>query len=307
MSLNTQGTSGSQLHGLALEPSLLSLHACLLEVLPDASKNWLGQTLRKMSGTMPDNIFALHFSAACRYGTKSPLDTTNPNAQVWLAQNPDFNPLFWSVQETLRIFLLLCYKPLPKQENTASFLQNLYQSADLSEAIALQKSLALLPHPGSMLFLAGEALRSSCESIFLALAHYNPYPYLFFPEETWNQMILKTLFINASLQPIYKKEKRHNPKLAQMLMDYVRERRAAGRPHNPQLWQFVAPYLQASDLPMLTPLFTGTKSELQAAVLALHTSSLPEAQGYLAEHLGSLQPSTSLSPPVSWESIDNET
>ena len=55
-------------------------------------------------------------------------------------------------------------------------------------------------------------------------------------------MILKALFIDAALTPITGLRARANPELARILLDFARERWAAGRPLAPEHWIPVQPF-----------------------------------------------------------------
>ena len=55
-------------------------------------------------------------------------------------------------------------------------------------------------------------------------------------------MVLKALFVGSELGPIAGLDDRANPELARILIDYARERWAAGRPVTPELWRPVMPF-----------------------------------------------------------------
>ena len=55
-------------------------------------------------------------------------------------------------------------------------------------------------------------------------------------------MVLKALFVGSPLHPIYGLKRRNNQQLSQMLINYARERLAAKRKVNPELWQLIAPF-----------------------------------------------------------------
>jgi hypothetical protein len=78
--------------------------------------------------------------------------------------------------------------------------------------------------------------------VFNAVALYNPYPAEYLDDLAWNQMILKALFVGTPLYPIYGLKRRNNPQLSKMLLDYARERLAAKRTVNPELWKLAATF-----------------------------------------------------------------
>ena len=157
-------------------------------------------------------------------------------------------PKDWQLDEAARACFLLS---LPSQ-NTAPYIEILnktFAAADLSESLALTKALPLLPFAELHLERARLALRSNIKTVFNALALNNPYPCRVFDDPTWNQMILKAIFIGTSLNEIYGKAERANATLKTMLIDFAREREKAGRPVDPELWQCVELCQQREVLP----------------------------------------------------------
>jgi hypothetical protein len=77
---------------------------------------------------------------------------------------------------------------------------------------------------------AVEACRTNAQVIFEAIACDNPYPFRYFPELNFNQMVLKALFIGSPLARVIGLEERITSELIRMAEDYASERRAAGRP-----------------------------------------------------------------------------
>lgn len=154
--------------------------------------------------------------------------------------------------------------------------------------IALYRGLPFYPDAAAIEPQAGEGLRTNMRSVFEAIAHRNPFPCEHFSEARWNQMVLKTLFIDSVLHPIQGLDARANAALAHMLCDYAHERWAAHRPVSPELWRCVGPYAQGSMIEDLARVLAGdTAIERKAAALALAASPASEAQAAL-ESAGSL-------------------
>jgi len=118
----------------------------------------------------------------------------------------------------------------------------------VAEMIALYRGLPLYPEPSSLSFEVGEGLRSNIRAVFEAIAHNNPYPRDQFDQHRWNHMVLKALFVDSSLAPIIGLDQRANPELARILIDYARERWAAGRPVTEELWRPVRPFADHPDI-----------------------------------------------------------
>jgi hypothetical protein len=105
------------------------------------------------------------------------------------------------------------------------------------------------------------------------------------PEDAWNQMVLKALFVGSALDPIVGLDRRANAALARMLGDYAHERWAARRPVNPELWRCVGPFATGRLLADLARVLDeGSAPERAAAVLALRTAADPEAARLLDRH-----------------------
>ena len=135
-----------------------------------------------------------------------------------------------TLDELGRGCLLLRATDCLPQDKQIHFIGDIYQHGDCEEQKALLRILAYLPCPSSYLAIAVEACRSNVKPVFEAVACTNTYPFHYFPEPNFNQMILKALFIGSSLHAIVGLRKRLNPQLRQMATDFARERRIAGRP-----------------------------------------------------------------------------
>jgi hypothetical protein len=67
------------------------------------------------------------------------------------------------------------------------------------------------------------------QPVFEAIACENPFPALYFSEQSFNQMVLKAVFIEVAVERILGLTARITPELRRMAADYASERRAAGR------------------------------------------------------------------------------
>ena len=115
--------------------------------------------------------------------------------------------------------------------------------ADTSELETFLKFLILIPNPEQFKNTAVEALRTNISIVFNALAYNNPYPGEFFSDKQWNQMFLKTAFMQGDLNAILDIDKRANKDLARIISDYAHERWAAGRTIDPHFWRPVPKYI----------------------------------------------------------------
>jgi len=113
-----------------------------------------------------------------------------------------WNPDRWSVDIAARI-LVMCQLAEQRGEHFGETLTDLCRNADLAESIALYSGVSLYPNSDLVDQQIGEGLRTNMRSVFEAIAHQNPYPAEYFDENRWNHMVLKALFIDSTLAPIY--------------------------------------------------------------------------------------------------------
>jgi len=156
------------------------------------------------------------------------------------ALRPGFDPSCWSLDQAARVrFVLGAFEP-----DLAAFarrLDRLADTAEINEAIALYLAFGLLPAAPALEARAREAVRSGMRPVFEAIAHRNPFPVEAFGDDAWNQMVVKTFFLDAPLWPVQGLERRANPALTRILVDLAHERWSAGRPIRPALWRCVRP------------------------------------------------------------------
>jgi hypothetical protein len=74
------------------------------------------------------------------------------------------------------------------------------------------------------------------------MATDNGYPVRHFDDIAWRQLVMKALFIEAPLWRVWGLDARLSPELARMALDFVEERRSAGRPVPPELWLCLGPH-----------------------------------------------------------------
>ena len=98
-------------------------------------------------------------------------------------------------------------------------------------------------------------------------------------------MVLKALFVGASLAPIAGLDWRTNPDLARMLRDYAHERWAAGRSFNPELWRCVGPQVSDDEAlaDVVRALADNDPDQQRAAALALTVAPHADAGTHLAQ------------------------
>ena len=202
---------------------------------------WLQRKQQEITQKAVERNLFTAFSSVSRYLGKQKLELSTEELQVANELITGWNPLNWTVDQGGRTLLILSF-PHEDEDKYVATLDKIFAAADVGESIALYQSLSLLPHPEKFKLRAAEGIRSNMTSVFNAVALYNPYPARYLDDLAWNQMILKALFVGSPLHPIYGLERRNNEQLSQMLIDYARERLAAKRTVNPELWQLVMPF-----------------------------------------------------------------
>lgn len=250
------------------------LHAWLASRLPDEALAWLDDRCTQIRANAPDRLLHFAFSTAPRKVGKADLELAPPEVAAAAGILPGWNPAAWSADQAARTLLLLS-APATDAAGYAARIEPLFLTADVAESVALYQALPLLPFPEVWVARAAEGLRSSITAVFQAVALDNPFPAAHFDEAQWNQMVLKAIFVGAPLERVVGLDARRNATLARMSLDYVDERRAAGRTFTPALWRLVAPYPDARATESLQrALDDPDPAQREAAHAALHVRSI---------------------------------
>lgn len=251
--------------------------------LDAAGAAWLRDASAGLSGGGTDRDLYRCVSLVSRKLGKAPLALNATELAVAARSRPDWNPSEWTVDQAARVWLLLAAKI--DSDTFVRRLDQLCATADLDELVAFYRGLPLYPDPPRHRLRAAEGVRTNMRVVFEAVAHHNPYPAEQLPDDAWNQMVLKTLFVGSTLSPIVGLDRRANATLARMLGDYAHERWSAGRPVSPELWRCVGPFATGALVDDLARVLDkGTPPERAAAVLALRSATDPEARQLLDRH-----------------------
>lgn len=207
----------------------------------DEALAWFNQKTAEISNGTLARILFTTYSAVPRYLGKEKLDLSSEELEAAEQLITGWNPINWTVDQVGRTLLLLSF-PSEDAVKYVATLDKIIAAADVGEAIAFYQSLPLLPHPEKFQLRAAEGIRTNMTSVFNAVAHHNPYPAKYLDDLAWNQMVLKALFVESSLHPIYGLERRNNQQLSQMLIDYAQERLVANRTVSTELWELVMPF-----------------------------------------------------------------
>lgn len=245
--------------------------------------NWVDQTAARLAEGVLSRELYLAISLVSRKTGKDDLRLAEDDLRTAQSARLGWNPLGWSVDQAARILFLVRARGEPGAHG--QWLDQLCVTADVGELIALYRGLPLYPDQESHLHRAMEGARTNMKAVFEAVAHRNPYPAERFPENVWNHMVLKAIFIGSTLRPIHDLDGRINPRLMRMLCDYAHERWAAGREVAPELWRCVGPCADEAALDDLERvLASDSAAERAAAALALAACPAPRAKALLASH-----------------------
>ena len=260
-----------------------ALQQWLDQRLDRAAGTWLRDCCASLAGGGTDRELFRAVSLVARKVGKAPLALDAAALAVAEASRPGWDPSRWSVDQAARVLLLLA--AAGDGDAFVRRLDQLCATADVDELVAFYRGLPLYPDPSRLRLRASEGVRSNMSVVFEAVAHHNPYPAEQLPEDAWNQMVLKALFVGSALDPIVGLDRRANATLARMLGDYAHERWSAGRPVSPELWRCIGPFASGRLLIDLDRVLeTGAPPERAAAVLALRSSPDAEARRLLDRH-----------------------
>lgn len=243
------------------------------------ARTWLEAQIRIAAAASDNRSLYTAFALMGRKLGREALALSEAQQAEAFAALEGWTPALWTRADAGRVLLLA---HLPQPGFVARF-QALCQTAEVAEAVSLYRGLALYPEREALEPQAGEGLRGNMRSVFEAIAHHNPYPRLVFDEHRWTHMVLKAIFVGSRLAPIQGLDQRANPELARILLDFVHERRAAGREVPFEIWRCVGPFARGSALTDLEQALASTDPrERRAAALGLAASPDPAAAGILA-------------------------
>lgn len=284
--------------GATQDKCLNLLREWLNRQLNEPARSWLDEQIEKAASSERDLYLAI--GLAPRKLGKADLKLNASDVADADTARPGWNPAAWSVDQGARTAMLLA--AARDEESFPAKLEQLCNTADVRELIAFYQALPLYPNQPAYVARAREGARTNMKAVFEAVAHHNPYPAEQFDEHTWNQLVLKAVFVGSSLNDILGFDRRRNAELARTLVDYAHERWAASRVITPELWRAVGPFIDGSMLADMRRVATSENLlERQAAVLALRESS---ASG--AAELITLSPeivSEVEAGGVSWETV----
>lgn len=153
---------------------------------------------------------------------------------------PGFSKAHWNKQDLARILLMLA---LDISVNKA-IIEAFFEIAEMKEQVVLYRGLYFLENASDFSAQVAEGIRTNMVNVFDAIASGNPFAQQYLDEEAWNQLILKSFFMDRPLYNVQNIDLGKNEHLANMLQDYIKERWAAGRQVSLEIWRMVTGYLR---------------------------------------------------------------
>ncbi|TBO43509.1 EboA domain-containing protein [Pedobacter kyonggii] len=240
-------------------------------------QNWL-ESITQSAGQI--NKISQAFVMVPRKTGKS-LIQVNDNQKVLIEEAGISYISNWTIDRLCRVWLLSTLNSID-QEKLYTTVDRLFLSAEMNEAVALYSALPFLAHPEIWIKRCAEGIRSNIGSVLEAIMENNPYPSENLDEAAWNQLVLKAFFTEKNIKLIIGLDKRANLDLALTLIDYAKERWAAKRTVNPQLWRLVGKFINAEIFEALKiGLQHYDQIEQRAIALAVAQSDYQPAKDYI--------------------------
>jgi hypothetical protein len=123
----------------------------------------------------------------------------------------------WTRTDLTRLWLLLRGLSGLARAQQPGWLLALFEAGEIGE-------------PARFVETGEQACRHNSLDVFEAIVAENPFLSEHFPALSFNQAVIKAIFMQVSLQRIERLEQRITPELSRLAAGFVSERRAAGRP-----------------------------------------------------------------------------
>lgn len=202
----------------------------LIRQQPDTQKaiDYLQQQAEAFRQTPSKAVFYRVFTALPRFVGRQPIQVRPEQSHMLDTFRSGFSVDGWTLDRLCRVWWLL---QLPSDDEThyVSTITELFRAGELNELVALYSALPVLAYPEAWRFQATEGVRNNIGDVQSAIMLHNPYPADYLDEASWNQLVMKAFFTEKDVTQIIGLHERANDRLAQILRDYIAERRAAGR------------------------------------------------------------------------------
>src|SRR3954465_15365504 len=204
------------------------LRTWLVRSLSAETMRWLDAEIDRQHTAPDERRLGIAIGLVGRKVGRSDLSLSPDDIAAAVSLREGWEPDAWATDEAARTTLLLASRS-GDENGFAGRLERLCVTGELNEHVACLKAFAIFPSSDRLLALARDAVRSSVQPVFEAIACRNPYPATHFDEAAFNQMAVKCVFSGVSLGSITGLDERRNAELLRMLRDLISERHAAGR------------------------------------------------------------------------------
>ena len=169
-------------------------------ITPEAM-NWLVAEVDRQRAGPDERRVALALGLSGRKVGRTDLLVNSEQAVFGRHLRADWQPETLGTDEAARVAILLAtYRG--DDQAFAARVDSLCTTAEVTEYVAYLKGFAVFPAGRQLHDRAREGVRSSIRPVFEAIACQNPYPFDFFDEAAWNQMVVKCVFTGASIDTI---------------------------------------------------------------------------------------------------------
>jgi hypothetical protein len=199
---------------------------------------WLESELDRQRERIDERRLAIALAQAGRRVGRHALALNGDEAAAADRMRSGWQPQFWHADDAARVVLVLATWR-GDGEAFAATVNALCATAEIGEHVSYLRGFAVFPAGGPLCGRAREGVRSSAAPVFEAIACRNPYPRDWFDQATFNQMVVKCVFVGAPIGTIVGLRERRNGELVRMLSDFIAERRAAGRSLPEEVHRFV--------------------------------------------------------------------
>lgn len=197
-------------------------------MLQAEAARWLDAEIDRQRNVLDERRLGIALGLAGRRLGRAHLSLSAADVAAAQALRGGWRPDTWGTDEAAQVALMLATWT-GEEEAFAGRVDRLCVTGELTEHVACLKGFAVFPAPERLLSRAREAVRSSVQPLFEAIACQNPYPADYFDEAAYNQMVVKCVFSGVEIGTIIGLDERRNDDLVRMMRDLVSERHAAGR------------------------------------------------------------------------------
>ena len=149
------------------------LYRLTQELANERTLRWLMQQEEKLQQEYTDRAFYLAFGMASRFTEKRRLALSEKQQKDAAQVKEGFQPNGWPLSQVVRTYLLLSL-PAARDASYVAMLEQLLETAEVDEQVAIYAALPLLTQAEALVPLAVNGLRTNITRVFDAIALRNP-------------------------------------------------------------------------------------------------------------------------------------